>query len=237
MVIPILMLPSALTYSLAVSLVPSLSEAAAKNDMLTIHKRLHQSLKLALVTGAPFAVLMYVLAEPICLYMYGQPGVGSMLRMMAPAALFIYFQAPLQAALQALERPGSALINTLIGSTVKLSLIYFLASRPEYGILGAVIAITVNIMLVTILHWHSIVRLLNFRMQLSDFVKVGFCMAGTGFMSHTVIHANWIAGGFARFTAACIIGMVIYLLLAVMLKLIDRNDLFRVIWLGKKLVK
>lgn len=237
MVIPVLMLPSALTFSLAVSLVPSLSEAAAKNDMLTIHMRLHQSLKLALVTGAPFAVLMYVLAEPICLYMYGQPGVGSMLRMMAPAALFIYFQAPLQAALQALERPGSALINTLIGSTVKLSLIYLLASRPEYGILGAVIAITVNIMLVTILHWNSIVRLLNFRMQLSDFIKVAFCMAGTGLASYTVMQSIWIAEGIVRFFTACIIGMIIYLLLAVMLKLVDRNDLFRVIWLGKKFVK
>ncbi len=237
MVIPVLMLPSALTFSLAVSLVPSLSEAAAKNDMLTIHMRLHQSLKLALVTGAPFAVLMYVLAEPICLYMYGQPGVGSMLKMMAPAALFIYFQAPLQAALQALERPGSALMNTLIGSAVKLSLIYFLASRPEYGILGAVIAITVNIMLVTTLHWHSIVRLLHFRMQLSDFIKAAFCMAGTAFASHTVMQSNWISDGFARFFAACIIGMIIYLLLAILVRLIDRNDLFRVIWLGKRFVK
>ena len=59
-----ILLPSALTMSLSVSLVPSLSEAAARKDIKTIHMRLHQSLKLALVTGAPFAVLMFVLAEP-----------------------------------------------------------------------------------------------------------------------------------------------------------------------------
>src|SRR5206468_3782724 len=40
MVIPVLLLPSALTYSLAVSLIPSLSEAAAHGDMKTIHSRL-----------------------------------------------------------------------------------------------------------------------------------------------------------------------------------------------------
>src|SRR5690606_3770887 len=71
MIIPILFLPGALTYSLSVSLTPSLSEAAARGDMRTIHKRLHQSLRLALVTGAPFAVIMFVLAEPLCYYLYG----------------------------------------------------------------------------------------------------------------------------------------------------------------------
>ncbi|NEN83630.1 stage V sporulation protein B [Paenibacillus elgii] len=237
MIIPVLMLPSALTFSLAVSLIPSLSEAAAKNDMKTIHMRLHQSLKLALVTGAPFAVLMYVLAEPICQYMYGQPGVGAMLRMMAPAALFIYFQAPLQSTLQALERPGSALINTLVGSVVKLTLIYILASRPEFGILGAVVAISVNIMLVTLLHWNSVVRLLQFRMQAGDFLKVGISMAVAGFASYVVMYTHWIASGFTRFSFSCLTGVIVYLLIAMLLKLINRDDVFRILWLGKRIVK
>ncbi|MCZ8514616.1 stage V sporulation protein B [Paenibacillus filicis] len=237
MVIPVLLLPGALTYSLAVSLVPSLSEAAAKNDLKTIHARLHQSLKLALVTGAPFAVLMFVLAEPICRYLYGQPGVGSMLRMLAPAAMFIYLQAPLQAALQALERPGSALVNTLAGSCVKLTLIWLLASRPEFGILGAVMAISVNIMLVTVLHWTSIVRLLQFHMQLSDFAKVGLCMAGTGIMSRLLISNVWIDSDWVRFATSCVGGMAVYLALALLFKLFDKNDLFRLLWLGKSLVK
>ncbi|WP_201318189.1 stage V sporulation protein B [Paenibacillus sp. EPM92] len=237
MIIPVLMLPGALTYSLAVSLVPSLSEAAARGDMKTIHMRLRQSLKLALVTGAPFAVLMYVLAEPICAYMYAQPGIASMLRMMAPAALFIYFQAPLQAALQALDKPGAALVNTLIGSAVKLSLIYVLASRPEFGILGAIVAITVNIMLVTILHGHSVVKLLKFRMVSGDFLKVGVCMAGTGWASTVVMHSSWIDDGLLRFLASCCTGMTLYVLLALVTRLIERDDLFRMIWLGKRFVK
>ncbi|GJM75111.1 hypothetical protein HMSSN036_73270 [Paenibacillus macerans] len=53
MVIPLLLLPGALTSSLAVSLVPSLAEAQARGDMRSIQLRLHQSLRLALVTGAP----------------------------------------------------------------------------------------------------------------------------------------------------------------------------------------
>ncbi|SDE60174.1 stage V sporulation protein B [Paenibacillus sp. UNCCL117] len=237
MVIPVLMLPSALTYSLAVSLIPSLSEAAAKGDMKTIHMRLHQSLRLALVTGAPFSILMYVLAEPICTYMYAQPEVGAMLRLMAPAALFIYLQAPLQAALQALDKPGAALINTLIGSAVKLSLIYWLASRPEFGILGAIVAITVNIMLVTILHGYSVARLLQFKMSGLDFVKAGISMAGAGLVSALLMKSPWIEDGLSRFLAACAAGFMLYLVLALLTRLIDRQDFFRILWLSKKFVK
>ena len=121
MIIPILLLPTALTYSLAVSLVPSLSEAAAKGDRATIHKRLHQSMRLALVAGAPFVVIMTLFAEPICRILYNHAEIAPMLKWMAPIGLFIYLQAPLQAALQALDKPGTALMNTFIGAAVKFS--------------------------------------------------------------------------------------------------------------------
>jgi stage V sporulation protein B len=237
MVIPILLLPSALTFSLSTSLVPSLSEAAAQKDFVTIHKRLHQSLRLALVTGAPFAVLMFVLAEPICAYMYNQPDVGIMLKMMAPISLFIYFQAPLQAALQALDKPGAALVNGLIGSAVKLTLIYWLASKPEMGILGAILAINVNIVLVTILHWNSVVRLLNFRMQGSDFVKVGTAMLFSGFICFVVMKTHWISSELFRFLTSCLVGLAIYLLFIILFRLVDQTDLQRIMKLGKKIIR
>lgn len=173
MVIPLLLLPGALTSSLATSLVPSLSEASARGDRALIHKRMHQALRLALVTGAPFSVFMYVLAEPMCLVLYNDASIGSMLKLMAPFALFIYIQAPLQAALQALDRPGKALLNTFIGAVIKISLILMLASQPEYGIFGAVIAICINSMVVTLLHARSVRMLLNFRFKLLDWVKTG----------------------------------------------------------------
>ncbi|MBP1996762.1 stage V sporulation protein B [Paenibacillus eucommiae] len=237
MIIPILLLPSALTFSLSVSLVPSLSEAAARKDMVTVHQRLHQSLRLALITGAPFAVLMYVLAEPICKYMYNQPDIGIMLKMMAPVALFIYFQAPLQAALQALDKPGSALVNTLIGACVKLILIYWLASKPDIGILGAVLAINVNIVLITLLHWRSIVRLLNFRMQITDFFKVLVAMVISGISCYLTMYMNWSGIPLLRFLSACLVGGVVYVLFIWLMRLILPSDVSRLINLGKKIIR
>ncbi|MEK3759901.1 stage V sporulation protein B [Paenibacillus sp. FSL P4-0338] len=230
MVIPLLLLPGVLSSSLAVSLVPSLSEAAARNDLPTIHKRMHQALRLAMVTGAPFAAVMYILAVPLCTLMYGNAAdTAPMLRMMAPFAVFLYVQAPLQAALQAMDRPGKALINTLIGAIVKILLILLLASRPEYGILGAIIAIMVNSLLVTLLHGYSVVRLTAMSLRWSDPLKIlaatVIMAAGMSYVytSVPISQSQWI-----QFLAAAICGMAIYLSICLLSGLISRRDLERV---------
>ncbi|MEK5491450.1 stage V sporulation protein B [Paenibacillus sp. FSL R7-0297] len=230
MVIPLLLLPGVLSSSLAVSLVPSLSEAAARNDLPTIHKRMHQALRLAMVTGAPFAAVMYVLAVPLCTLMYGNAAdTAPMLRMMAPFALFLYVQAPLQAALQAMDRPGKALINTLIGAVVKILLILLLASRPEYGIQGAIIAIIVNSLLVTILHGYSVIRLTAMSLRWSDPVKIIaatiIMAAGMSYVytSVQISYSQWI-----QFLAAAACGMGVYFSICLLSGLISGRDLERV---------
>lgn len=237
MVIPVLLLPSALTYSLSVSLVPSLSEAAARKDMATIHKRLHQSLRLALVTGAPFAVIMYVLADPLTYYLYNDAEVSRYLKMMAPVALFLYFQGPLQAALQALNRPGTALLNTFIGAAVKLILIVQLATKPQWGIMGAVMAINANIVLVTILNWNSIAKLLQFRMNMRDFVKVFAGMFMMGAASYGMMVQPWTDHLFLRFITACAAGVSVYLACVLWMGLVNKFDLQRIPWIGSKLAR
>ncbi|WP_115992306.1 stage V sporulation protein B [Cohnella lupini] len=228
MVIPLLLLPGALTYSLAVSLVPALSEAASRGDWATIHVRLHQSMRLAVVTGAPFVVLLGLLAGPICTLLYGNDSMANMLRWMAPLAIFLYMQAPLQAALQALNRPGTALFNTFAGAAVKLILIAQLAADPQFGILGAVIAIGVNMVLVTLLHWISVARLTGFRMKPLDFLKVTLAMIVMSAVALRIWNVDLLGHGGAKLVVACFIAIVVYLLLLIWLRLIDRHDVARI---------
>lgn len=234
MVIPLLLLPGAITMSLAVALVPSLSEAAARKDLVTIHKRMNQALRLAFVTGAPFAVIMYILADPLCLMLYNNTEISDMLKIMAPFALFLYVQAPLQAALQALDRPGRALINTLVGALIKMSLILYLSSNPAFGIKGAVIAIIVNSIAVTILHGYSVSRLIGLRFRLMDFVKTIAVMlimgAGVlmGYQHFPFYNIPWL-----QFITAAGTGVILYLIVVFMTKLVTFRDLVRMPVIGK----
>ncbi|TJY41602.1 stage V sporulation protein B [Cohnella pontilimi] len=233
MVIPLLLLPGALTYSLAVSLVPSLSESAALGDWSGIHKRLHQSMRLAVVTGAPFIVLMSLMAEPICLLLYGDDSMAGMLRWLSPIAIFLYMQAPLQAALQALNRPGTALFNTFAGAAVKLALIVQLATRPELGIYGAIIAIGVNIVLVTLLHWISTARLTGFRMLPMDFVKVTAAMIVMSAVAMWIWNRRWLPADSLNLVSSGMAGVLVYILLLIAMRLIDRHDAARIPVVGR----
>jgi stage V sporulation protein B len=228
MVIPLLLLPGALTYSLAVSLVPSLSEAAARRDWTTIHKRLHQSMRLAVVTGAPFVVLMTLLAAPLCTLVYGHDSMAFMLRWMAPIAVFLYMQAPLQAALQALDRPGTALLNTFAGAAVKLALIVQLASQPELGIRGAVIAIGVNMTLVTLLHWISVARLTGFRLDPMDFIKIGAAVTVMSAAALWIWNRKLLPMDAVNLLSSASASALLYVLLLMLMGLIDRQDILRI---------
>jgi stage V sporulation protein B len=232
MVIPILLLPGVLTYSLSVSLIPSLSEAAARNDQTMIRKRLHQSLKLALVSGAPFAVLMYILAEPITYYLYHDAEVGHLLKSMAPVALFLYFQGPLQAALQALDRPGTALLNTFYGAAIKLILIYLLATQPQYGIYGVLAAINANIVIVTLLHWYSVTKFVKISFSLLDWLKTAIASMSAGLSAHYLFIIDWHPSPLLRFLIAGIGAMALYIALIYGMGLVDDDD-FGKITFGK----
>lgn len=228
MIMPLILLPTALTYSLAVSLVPSLSEAAAQKNYSAIHLRLHQSMRISLVAGAPFVVIMFLFAQPICEILYAHGEYAPLLQIIAPIGIFIYLQAPLQATLQALEKPGIALRNTFIGAVIKIILIIVLASNPALGIKGAIIAIAINTVLVTLLHGLSVRRFVGFHMSILDFIKVGAAMIITGaFAQYTIKHiATHIA--WLNLISACIAGMIIYIGLMFLMKMIDRHDLARV---------
>ncbi|ACX63850.1 stage V sporulation protein B [Paenibacillus sp. FSL H8-0457] len=229
MIIPLLLLPGALTVSLAISLVPSLSEAAARNDRPTIHKRMNQSLRLALVSGAPFAIIMFVLAEPLCLLLYDNAEISDMLKIMAPFALFLYVQSPLQAALQALDRPGRALLNTLFGAIIKMSLIVYLASNPAFGIKGAVIAIIVNSIAVTLLHGFSLSKLIGFRFRLLDYVKIAAVMIIMGAcVLYGYRHLPFSTTPWLQFWTSIVVGILVYFIMIFMTKLVTPRDLERV---------
>jgi stage V sporulation protein B len=166
--------------------------------------------------------------------LYNDAEAGKLLKLMAPIALFIYLQSPLQAALQALDRAGTALLNTFVGAAVKLVLIFLLAAKLELGIVGAVLAINANIVLVTALHWGSVSRMLKFSMQTADLLKVGLAMLLMGGACWYVLTLPGLSG-FAQFAAACMAGGAVYLCSLVWFKLIDRHDISRIPWIGGKI--
>ncbi|RDI44119.1 stage V sporulation protein B [Falsibacillus pallidus] len=169
--LPLLMLPSFITVSLSTSLVPAISEANSKKEFKTVEHRLQQALRFSLITGGLAVILLYVFAEPLMEIMYGSKNGAGFIKLMAPFFIFYYYQGPLQAVLQALNLARAAMINSLIGAIVKTAVIFLLATQPQFGINGAALGIVVGTLLVTLLHFMTVMKVIPFTIYVMDYVK------------------------------------------------------------------
>jgi stage V sporulation protein B len=232
--LPLLFLPSFITYSLSVSLVPAISEAAAQKKTLLIEHRLQQALRLSFVTGGLAVVVLYVFAEPVMQLMYGSSASAIYVKVMAPFFIFYYFQGPLQAVLQAMDLARAAMINSLIGAAVKIAVIFALATRPELGIMGAALAIVIGIMLVTLLHFSTVIKVISYTFYVRDYVKSAITMVLAGLGGHYFfIYCLTSTSLVVRTFLAVIITSIIYLVLLILFKLVKKEEINRVPYIGK----
>lgn len=235
---PLLMLPSFVTYSLATSLVPAISEANSNNDGKLIEYRLQQALRFAFVTGGLAVVVLYILADPLMELMYGSTNGAYFIRLMAPFFLFYFYQGPLQASLQALNLARAAMINSLIGNIIKTAVIFLLATQPSFGIKGVALGIIVGFVLVTMLHFATVLKKISFTFYFRDYFKTFLVMGASAWIGYWVI--NHLPITYSKLsivlTTSCSI-VVTYIGLLILLGLVTRDELKRIPWIGTTLSK
>lgn len=238
MAVPLLMFPTFLTYSLSVSLVPAVAEAAYQNNAPLVHRRIYQSMRITLVIGAPCTVLLTIFAEPLCGLIYGTQfkEVGILLKEMAPFSVFLFFQAPLAAALQGLDFAQVVFRNTLIGAIVKTAAMFLFTAQPAFGIHGAVIALNIGITLVTLLHFASLIKKIGFTINFAEFGKIGAAMLAMGYAG-SYMAKHWFADEHVgRLLLVCTAAStMLYLVLLVAMRVLGKQDVRRIPWIGEQL--
>jgi stage V sporulation protein B len=113
----------------------------------------------------------------------------------------------------------------LIGTVIKLLLIVLLASNPDFGILGAIMAIIINIMVVTLLHWNSVAKLLKFSFPSSEILKVGAVGLIMGLLCYWLMNMPALGGPLMRFGTSMVVGTLFYFIAITVLGLVDKADL------------
>ncbi|UII55008.1 stage V sporulation protein B [Cytobacillus spongiae] len=230
---PLLLLPSFVTYSLSTSLVPAISEANSKNDMRLIEYRLQQALRFAFMTGGLSVVVLYVLADPLMEVMYGSTTGAIFVKLMAPFFIFYYYQGPLQATLQALNLARAAMINSLIGAIFKTAVIFILASQPTFGIKGAALGIVVGTVAVTILHFATVLKTISFSFYVRDYVKTFTAMLVSGYGGSSLYHhlPNEMMLALKVLLITIVISFL-YGILLILLRLVQKHEIKRIPYVG-----
>ncbi len=222
-VLPLLMLPGFVTNSLSVPLVPAISEATEKKNLLLVHRRINQTVRIALIIGIPCSITLYVFAEILTTLIYKSPEAGTYLKIMAPFFLLQYFRIPLQAVIVGLGKANVVMVNDLVASIIKLVFIFILASNSKFGINGVCLAFNISTIVGTLLHFLTIAKLIGFNLNIVEFIKVilsGIFMGFGGLFAFQYIN-NEIQGKLIQTGTSITFSLFIYLLFLVCFRVVN----------------
>ena len=138
MVMPVVMLPSVFTGSLAMLATPAL--AARENNPKALKSISMQLLAAALLVGALCSVVLYAAAPWIAVAMYRLPELNPLIRYLCPSVLFMSLQQVLSGMIAGLGRQKQALYGTLAGAGITLLSSWFLTGMAEYRLYGAALS-------------------------------------------------------------------------------------------------
>ncbi|SMB94640.1 stage V sporulation protein B [Desulfonispora thiosulfatigenes DSM 11270] len=174
--ITLLTIPTVLTFSLATSLIPSISEAEAQGALPMLRARSTEALRLTYVFGLPAAIVLFLKATEISTIFFNLPENGTTLKILSFGAIFLYLIQTSNGILQGLGLVKSVFINTTIGAIIKIIGIIFLVSIPELNINGAALAFTFSFIIVSSLNLLTVHKNTNFYFKTSQ-ILIPFCLA------------------------------------------------------------
>lgn len=235
--VQLLVLPTVFTYALSTTLVPAISEAIALHQPKLVQRRLYQAFRFTAMIGLPSSVIFTLLATELSTAIYNTPDAGPILAVMAPVGFFIYLKSPLSGILQGMNRAGLAMAYSIIGSIVKLMIIYWVASKPGVGIIGVAWSVVITNILVATAYFLTVTRLIGFYVDLADTMKI---LISTLVMSLIIIQAKTVTLGMgAAYTVifSVSVGLLVYVMLLFLFKALSLHTVKRVPYIGPVLAR
>lgn len=169
---PLLFLPHFISNSLSVSLIPSISEAYAQNNFNLIHRRIQQAVQLSLMIGLPWTIILYFFPDILTTTFYNSKDAAIFVKMLAPMFLLQFFRIPFSSIIIGLGKAKAVMFNNIFTTILTLLLMFILASSPELGINGVALALCMEVVLGTLLHFFTIVKLIGFTINIKILFKI-----------------------------------------------------------------
>ncbi len=226
-------MPGVLTIALAMSLVPAISSAVAQKNRDGVRSASRMGLKLGLIMGLPCAAGLFVLAGPILSLLYPkltEAELALAVDLMHTASIGVIFLSMVQTmtgVLQGMGKQNVPVFNLFIGFVLKVITLIVLMNIPRVNIQGAAVSTVVCYAFAGVADTVYTAR--RARLKLPFFDVFGKPLAASLVMG-AVVHfaygflAKDEAGTLATL-AAVAAGVLVYALLAVLLKMFSYEEL------------
>mgnify|MGYP000872838596 CR=1 FL=1 len=233
----VLFLPVTLATALAVTIVPSVSAAAAVNDRTQLGRRISESIKMILMISIPSAAGMTVLAKPIVRILFPSSPDGWDLLMIGSWTVILISLVSVQTAvLQGIGKTYIPTVHMVIGLAMKVFINYNLVAVRAINIKGAVAGSAVCYLFAFYMNYRSIKKLTGVRLNVKKLfnrpfsisvimavlvllVYKGFELITEGFIGSVTLR-SLISGGAAMAT-----GVAVYYLLMIAVRGITAREI------------
>lgn len=149
--LPMLALPNFFTGAISSALLPVLTKEYTKKNKKELKKKLQLGIFFSLLIGVPITILLICMPTLFLNLIYHTSHGANYLRILAPIFLLSYIEAPLSTLLQATNRANKLMLYNLCGVIIK-SITLFLSCFLKIGLYPLIIALSISILLTTILH-------------------------------------------------------------------------------------
>lgn len=241
--------PTIFTLGLGTSLLPAISKAYAQKQHNTINRLSSLSIRVGQIIALPSAIGLFVLAEPISIFLFDNVAVARPLSVAAFSTIFIILNQTTSPVLQGLGKTYLPITHMACGLLVKVVINYFLTPIPAINILGPAIGTMVAFAMASFLNLRAIKKLLGFGSSFVDsFLKpsLNAVLMGMG-VYYVYPWFNKLSGmifgpqrsefytvGFAVILSVGV-GMIIYGIATLLTSTVTRSELELIPKIGPKL--
>ena len=226
-------MPCAFITPITISIIPAITAQITTGDRKGAKATEESAVRVTALISMPCAVGLSVLAEPVTALLGGYSGANLALstKLMTVMGVCIIFNATVlltNAIMQAHGHVNLPVINTLIGGFLKLAAVFILTGNPHIGILGTPIGTLLCYISITILNVLTVRRVLTDPPAIIKNMLRGLLAAlimGVG------AYGAWfglkylgIGSDLILCAAPILVGVVLYVIAAVKLKAITRED-------------
>ncbi|MBR4407510.1 MAG: oligosaccharide flippase family protein [Clostridia bacterium] len=221
MTLPFLFIPSALTGSLGMALVPDLSTAVAQKNNEHITNRITSSVLITLFISCFFVPLYMGAGENIGLFFFDNAESGQMLVFSAWIMIPLGITSITSSILNALGYEVKSMKNYIVGAILMLLSIWFL---PAYiGIYSVVVGMGACMTLASILNIRMINKVISPKIKIGNSIFwIAVCSLPvaslTSFLSSILVHFMPL---FFNLAISCTVGSIFFLLLCQVFDLIN----------------
>ncbi|MGL5206348.1 MAG: putative polysaccharide biosynthesis protein [Acidaminococcaceae bacterium] len=235
MAVPLINLSTILTASLAISLVPAISESRVMKDKAGIKAKLKTAFSVTSIITIPCTIGLFILAEKIAAMIYNAPNAAPAIQTMSTAIFMLGLHQVSTGILQGLGKTTIPVINMIIAAVAKVVLSWVLTAIPTLGIKGAAWATVADIGVAAVLNLFFIYKYTGFSLSIGGVLKPFLASLTMGAAVWGVLLATPSWGAW-NILASLIVAVPVYSVSLIALGGLHREEVEELPFIGRRIL-